>query len=374
MNTDIEHARMDVFIWASIWREATSREMLAFCVMKALNNSTYAVWRLIIMYYCIVNPGARSGRGGDTWARLEERLREEKKDYEAVYTTGPGDALYSVRHVTSEYDREEKLGIVVLGGDGTLNEVVSGITDPSKVLVGFLPVGSGNDFCRDQDYPVNRDEQIERVLSFRERRRLDIGTLTYNSTGGKRSKLAAAEFEKTRRFDVSCGLGFDAAVCAESQSSNAKGVLNRIGLGKLTYGFIGVKNLANAPKFPCELEITNELTGTHEKLHFPRFLFVSAMIHRYEGGGFKFAPGADFTDGLFDMCIVGDMPVPKMFVALPPAYFGHHYGFKGVYHRLATSVRIRTKEPVWVHTDGEVLTQADDITLTCQKQALAFMT
>ena len=59
------------------------------------------------MYYCVVNPSARSGRGGDAWARLENRLRQEKKEYEVSYTTGPGDALYSVRRMTSEYTGKE---------------------------------------------------------------------------------------------------------------------------------------------------------------------------------------------------------------------------------------------------------------------------
>lgn len=55
------------------------------------------------------------------------------------------------------------------------------------------------------------------------------------------------------------------------------------------------------------------------------------MIHRFEGGGFKFCPTADCTDGRFELCVAGDVPKPVILLALPTAFFGKHYMVPGIH-------------------------------------------
>lgn len=321
------------------------------------------------MFLCVVNPSARSGRGGGIWGKLRQALEQRNIGYEVIFTRGPEHAVQAVRERTSR-DPEEQLDIIVVGGDGTLNEVLTGICDLSRVRLGLVPVGSGNDFARDLDLPKDPARLIERICNAQVRRHLDVGVLTYIDMEGQRSRLGI-EPEQTRRFGVSAGIGFDAAVCEEALASEIKNRLNRIGLGKLAYGAIAVRAIARAPRIPCDITIED---GAHrETIHLEHFLFIAAMIHHYEGGGFRFAPAAALSDGRFDMCIIGQMPVPMMFLAMPFAYFGRHYGFREVYHRLGGRVHIRTQEPMWVHTDGEVLTKSRELTFECQKEALALL-
>jgi YegS/Rv2252/BmrU family lipid kinase len=322
------------------------------------------------MYYCIVNPSARSGKGKEIWKKLERRFKDSGLEFRAVFTKGPGHATRLADSITSaERDPSEyPLKIVVMGGDGTLNEVINGISDFDKTIVGYIPIGSSNDFSRDLDFSRNQQDIIDRIIKGEVYRTLDLGRLIFNSMTKPMSRLHDEGISKIRMFDVSAGMGFDAAVCEEALSSGTKNFLNKLGLGKLTYGSIAIRQLVKARKIPCDIELDNGTT-----LHLDHFLFVAAMIHRYEGGGFNFAPNADLTDGLFDLCVIGDMSKPAMFRALPFAYFGKHYGFKGIYHYTARSLTIKTAEPIWVHTDGEVSVKSDNITMECLQKKLRLM-
>lgn len=83
-----------------------------------------------------------------------------------------------------------------------------------------------------------------------------------------------------------------------------------------------------------------------------------------------FCPGANYRDGYFDICAAGDMSALKVLLMLPRTFKGTHVGAKGVSLYRAKNVRIKTEVPLWVHTDGEVSVQSDDISLTCRKQTI----
>ena len=322
------------------------------------------------MYYCIVNPSARSGKGKEIWNKLEYKLLEKKLEYEVHLTKGPGHATRIARKLTENQGtkKDTSIKLVVMGGDGTLNEVMNGIADFNRTLVGYIPIGSSNDFARDLAYPGNIDVLIDRIVEGNEVRALDLGRVTYNSMTGPMSRLHDESVAATRIFDVSSGIGFDAAVCEEALASGTKNFLNRIGLGKLTYGMIAVKQLFKAEKVPCDIELDDG-----RSIHMDRLIFAAAMIHHYEGGGFNFAPKADLTDGKFDLCFAGDMPPMRMLVALPFSFFGNYYWIKGIGHFVTSKITIKAKSPMWVHTDGEVSVKADSITWECLREKLKLM-
>lgn len=322
------------------------------------------------MFYCIVNPSARSGKGQQFWERLERKFSERGLDYNAVFTKGPGHAAKLAHKLTTDkkYEDELPIKLVVLGGDGTMNEVMNGIADFDKVLVGYIPIGSSNDFARDLDYPKNKLDILDKIVEGKEVRKLDLGKLTYNSMSRETSRLHEDRISVTRMFDVSAGIGFDAAVCEQALSSGTKNFLNKIGLGKLTYGSIALKQLLGAEKVPCDIILDNG-----ETIHLKRFIFIATMIHHYEGGGFNFAPQADLTDGKFDLVYAGDMPSARMLIALPMSFIGHYFWIKGIGHHIVQKVTIKTDKPMWVHTDGEVSVKSDNITIECLQQKLHMM-
>ena len=310
------------------------------------------------MFYCIVNPSARSGNGKNIYSRFEEKCKYMGIPYRVFFTKGPGHAMSLASRLTK--DAKETVNLIVMGGDGTLNEVVSGIENFENVRLGVIPLGSGNDFMRDMGHTKDLDRLLELILKGDVVRKLDLGTIHYNNMTKTLSRLHDTRISADRKFDVSCGIGFDAAVCEEALSSNTKNMLNKLGLGKLTYGSIAIRQILRAVQPACDI-----YTDDGQHIHINNFIFGAAMIHHYEGGGFKFAPDADFSDGYFDFVAGGDMTMAQIFKVLPLAYFGRHYNRKGIWHIRARELTIKTELPLWVHTDGEVLLKSDSVTVKC---------
>lgn len=79
------------------------------------------------MYYIIVNPASKSGRGAKIWALLEPVLQEKNIPYKVFFSKESGHVIKIVSSLTCNLtasDDAEVLKLIVLGGDGTLNEVL----------------------------------------------------------------------------------------------------------------------------------------------------------------------------------------------------------------------------------------------------------
>lgn len=314
------------------------------------------------MYYIIINPASRSGRGASIWSeQVEPILQEKKVSYRAYFSQKSGEVKQLAAQITKEHADEDSLKLIILGGDGTVNEALQGIADLSKVILGYIPTGSSNDLARDLGIPKDPKAALDLILKDTDPRAMDLGRLTY---------LDADRPEESRLFAVSCGIGFDAAVCAEAMSSRIKDTMNRIGLGKLTYVGIALKQLITARKVSCDLTLENSADGTQKSLQLSRFLFVTCMSHRYEGGGFMFCPPAVDNDGILDLCAVGNISKALVLLALPTAFFGKHYFVKGIDAYTATKMSVTASAPLWVHTDGEVTRKSCGFRAECLPAAI----
>lgn len=282
-------------------------------------------------YHFIVNPKARSGMGGMVWKTLEPELKKRRADYLCSLTERRGHAGKIASEITSD---EEEHVIVVLGGDGTVNEVVNGIRDPRKVILGYIPIGSSNDFARGLNIPKDPMKALHIILEPEKIIQMDVGVL---ERAGKK-----------RRFAVSAGIGFDAAVCHEVCVSKWKVLLNRIGLGKLSYAVVAFDRL----KKDCPVCMTVSCDGRAEQ-NFEKVYFAAFMNLPYEGGGFRFCPSAVPGDGALDMIIVHGISVLKILCLLPLAFAGKHTGFKGVTVIRCRRAKISVPVPLALHTDGE---------------------
>lgn len=304
------------------------------------------------MYHVIINPMSRSGKGLKIWkSEIEPALHKENIKYRSYFSREAGDVSRIANDILNT-STEETVNIILLGGDGTVNEALQGMKDTDRVVLGYIPTGSSNDFAKDLGIPFAPAEALELILHKGTAREMDLGTVTYN------------DGEK-RRFMVSCGIGFDAAVCEEALHSNIKKFCNKIGLGKLTYLGIALKQLFAAKSVSCKLILDDE-----PPIHIRKVLFVTCMQHRYEGGGFMFCPDADATDGYLNLCVVGDVPKPVILAALPTAFKGKHYFVKGITPYKAKKVCIETSAPLWLHTDGEVCRHTRSVTVTCEQKCI----
>lgn len=318
------------------------------------------------MYHIIINPASRSGRGAKIWSeQIEPALKESNAVYQTYFSKKAGEVKHLAAQITAEHPDDPDLKLIILGGDGTVNEALQGIADPSKVILGYIPTGSSNDLARDLHIPKEPKAALDLILRDAAPRVMDLGRLTY---------LDEDQPEESRLFAVSCGIGFDAAVCAEAMHSPIKDTMNRIGLGKLTYLGIALKQLITARKVSCTLTLEDTVHNRQEDLSLPRFLFVTCMSHRYEGGGFKFCPSANDHDGVLDLCSVGNISKGLVLLALPTAFFGKHYFVKGINAHTATRMSITTSSPLWVHTDGEVTRKSCGFRVECLPGAIRMVT
>ena len=301
------------------------------------------------MYSFIINPNARSGKGLRAWKLIEHRLEEKSVPYQVFFTKYQGHATQIARTLTQEKDCRS---LIVLGGDGTLNEAVNGIADLARVTLGYIPIGSSNDFARSLRLEQDPLKALEKILIPSGYIPVNIGSLSWgrgifeNTTSQIENTLSL--FEHSRRFVVSAGLGFDAGVCHQVAVSRLKVFLNRIGLGKLSYAAVAVGLLLSLTPRRMTLTLDDQTP-----LEFDRAYFAAVMNHPYEGGGFRFCPKADPGDDILDVIVVAGLPKWKTLLLLPTAFKGFHVHFKGVSTYRCRTVEIHSEKGLPVHTDGE---------------------
>lgn len=318
------------------------------------------------MYYIIVNPASRSGRGKKYWEKLQPVLAKKKVSYQVYMTTHSGHTTEIMRELSTQAEiSAQPLHTIILGGDGTINEALQGITCFDKILLSYIPTGSSNDLARDLGISKDPVKALNRILTEPQQKQMDLGLVHFENTLVRDGQLNIPD----RYFAVSCGIGYDAAICKEAMASPLKNVLNRCGLGKLTYLAIALKQLVSTRY------ITGELTLNNNETIIPlrKLLFVTGMNHKYEGGGFLFAPDACDYDGQLNLCVISRIAKLKIPFILPSGYKGKHYRYDGIDGYTASSFTVRTSEPLWVHTDGEVKTKADFIFVKCEPFKLRFI-
>lgn len=306
------------------------------------------------MYYFIVNPNAHAGLGEKIWRKLERRVQDSGIEYEVQMTKGQGDARRLAAKLTE--NSEEPHIIVAVGGDGTVNEILDGLSFDGQVTLGYIPTGSGNDLARSLRIPKNPVRCLKHVLNPKYYRCLDYGILSYEK-----------EAPVYRRFIVSSGIGLDAAVCHDLLDSARKHRPRLIG-GKVRYVLLGIKQLILARPVKGYLV----LDGV-KKVEFNHIYFISSHIHPYEGGGFKFSPKADYSDGQLEVCVVHNSSKRHLLPVLTDALTGRMGHHRGVRFYRCKEVTIHVDRPIPVHVDGESCYCQTDIHLRCVEKKLRMM-
>ncbi len=308
------------------------------------------------MYHFIINPHSKSGKGYQIWLRIQKKLQQQNIIFDAYLTERPGHARELATLLTTPANEEdqEPRTIIILGGDGTLNEVVNGLTFLIPITLGYIPTGSGNDFARSMHLSKNPNKVLKHLLNPKYHPYIDYGIVTYGS-----------QEPMHRRFAVSCGIGMDAEVCENLLTSRVKELFNRFHIGKLSYLVIGLKRV-------CLLKTCDgyiELDQT-KRVNLKKVAFIASHVQRYEGGGFMFAPKADSNDGMLDICIIANTNRLKVIPVLVAALFGKHLNMKGVQYHRCREASIHMNRPLCMHVDGELLGHQTDLTLSCVARRL----
>ena len=309
------------------------------------------------MLHFIVNGKGGSGKAAKTWEKVRRILEREGVDYLTHETTRPGEATQIVRGLTGGDAAEESVKLVVVGGDGTVNEVLNGVDDFSRFSLGLVPTGSGNDFARGLGIPKSTGRAMGLILSSAEGKLIDIGR-------------AVTEINpRGTYFGISAGIGMDAIVCKKAgNSSRLKKFLNKLRLGQLTYIILTVKTL-----FSMTTETVSLRFDGGDEEHQENLIFLAGMNVKTEGGGVCMAPGADTQDGRLSLCMASGIPRWKTFLDLPFLVKGKHARLKGFALRDFKTLEVSCENPVVLHCDGEYNGDVRHIKFECVPGTLRMM-
>lgn len=311
------------------------------------------------MLYFIANEMARTGKGVGVWRQVQIELREKKIPYKVYMTEYKEHATELAKKISEK--EEEDICIVVVGGDGTLNEVINGITDFEKVRLSLIPAGSGNDFARNLGIKKSPQERLARILECVEQgpdcyERIDLGVAQW------------PQAKKPRKYAISSGVGMDALVCKKNATSKIKVIMNKLGLGKVSYLIVTVQSLLTMETADMAVKVDGSNT-----LNFKRTIFAAAMNAKAEGGGVPMAPKASVQDGLLSTCFVYKFSKFGAFIRLPFLATGTHEHFNGFKVFDCEKIDIKIKKPMALHTDGEYLGDVTEVSYSCLPGEMRFM-
>lgn len=309
------------------------------------------------MYKIIVNPNSKCGRGRKVWRKVEDYLKRNEIPYERYLSEYPGHVseLAAGLQFPEGLPTEERV-VVVIGGDGTLNETINGLKNLSTVTIGYIPAGSGNDFARNMNIPSDPIRACRLIFEEKKRRVIDYGV---NCMG--------AEDVHSRRFAVSTGIGFDAAICHDMENNAWKVRLNKLHLGKLVYIVCGIRQIVFALPTDGELILDGK-----KKIALDGAYFLSVHNLETEGGGFRFGKNADPADGKLTVCVFQHMCKYRFVMALVFTLLGgHQTRVNGVRTYSCSEAVIHMENPMPAHTDGECGCMQKVMAVSCVKNGLS---
>ncbi len=268
----------------------------------------------------LVNPRSRQGRGAGTVDAIAERLAALGH---SVRRVEPSSAEQVAPDLAAAIDRAVDR-VLIAGGDGLLHRALPallGLTPTgSRVPVGLLAVGTGNDFARALGQPGRIEQVIERALG--PTRALDV----LQTPGGPVASVATA--------------GFSGRV-----NRTANGMT--LPVGSMKYTLATLKESTRLRPVPLRMELDDGRIIDQE------VSFVAIANTRYFGGGMAICPDADPVDGLLDVTVVDPLSAPRLLLFLPLVYSGRHVRHPAVTTYRARSVSVTCGDGFW--GDGEPL-------------------
>ena len=288
----------------------------------------------------IVNPTAGKGKKlKQLEAHLQELVKTNQGDVDRYYTKAVGDATRFVR----EYcEKNGAARFIACGGDGTFSEVVNGVLDYKEAEVGVVPVGSGNDFCR--NFPVETDFHNVALQVSSDWMPCDVIRYTTKVEGKVITGVC------TNMFNI----GFDCNVADKTNALKEKTVFG----GSFAYVISIFWNLIQ--KKCTNLRIA--LDGV--KQHDGKLLLTSIANGSYCGGGIKSNPLSSVTDGKINVNIIKNVSRLRFLSLLPSYMKGTHMKRKGIErilkcyscHRMSITPASGT---VRLCIDGEIITAGE---------------
>lgn len=286
----------------------------------------------------VVNPKASVGKSGKDWPIIKQLLVDNEIAFDDVLTEYPRHAIEIVRNAIVEKGYRKFISV---GGDGTNNEVINGIfmqdvVPTTDITMAALPIGTGNDWRRTFDIPLEYDEVIK-IIKAGHTFAHDIGKLTYYNDGDP----------KIRYFLNAAGTGLDEMVC------NTTNLMKQQGKGGT------IRYLISVVKCLLKYKVTHvQIEVDGQQVFDDSILSLSVGNCRFNGGGMMMMPNAIPDDGMFDITVIRKVSIFKFAANVKNIYDGTFiHKLKEVQTFRGKNIRIVSIPPhsLKVETEGETL-------------------
>lgn len=269
--------------------------------------------------FILVNPTAGDGKSYDKIDRIKAEFLRRDVDFDLFHTNDNvrADVLISNRFHPDLYS-----DILILGGDGTINETLNGLMY-REIPLSVISMGTGNDTIKHIHKSLDFEYQLKTAFD------------------GNPIKIDAG-LCNNKIFMNGVGIGFDGKVVE---------MMNREGKkygGHRAYMYMVLKILLTYREKAIQARIDGE--SIHEEI-----LLMTIAKGTTFGGGFLINPFACNDDGLLDICLFKKIPLWKRIFYLPRMKQGGHRNLKAVSFYKAKNVRIERHDTLVAHMDGEFI-------------------
>ena len=280
----------------------------------------------------IANPAAGGGRTGEALGGLRDRLPAL---FGANTTLSCTQRAGEAGGLAAQALQQGARHLVIVGGDGTIHEVVNGIYAHAAELVAQLSLsiigtGTGCGLARSLGIPKDLESQLD-IARGAASRRIDLGRVVLERPG------------RSDWFVNECQVGIGAEVVRRtSKSTKARG-------GSLSYVMTTLPLLFRYPHQAVELSVDH---GERRSMPVTGIAIGNGAI---TGGGMRLTPRAVLDDGLLDVLIIKGLSIFRRLVDMSRVSSGKHIASPGCDYLQSRSVAISSQVNVAVSADGELV-------------------
>jgi len=286
-------------------------------------------------WFVLHNPASGGGKSKNDWPRIELMLQKAGISFIKKTTEYKAHAL---ELITEALDNQFKK-FIVIGGDGSLNETINAIynhetTKPEEVTIGYLPVGTGNDWAKTMKIPASSYQKALDVIQKNKILKQDIGIVSCNLNG-----------EKVKRYFLNiASVGYSGYIAKKLDLSRAAGKSTN----KFTYLLSIAKGLFKYKASQIKFSFNNTISS--------HVLYFGAIaIGKFFGNGMQPAPAAHPADELFELTIVDKQSPLQVVKKMKNLYNGKINHYQDVHLHKTTEVSIESDKIIPIETDGEFI-------------------
>lgn len=272
-------------------------------------------------HYILANPFSGRKKGEKIAINVQKLLKKNNIEAEIIMSKYPR----HLTEVTKELSSKEDCRFYVIGGDGTLNEAVSGMVGSNSEVV-VIPGGTGNDFVKS----VSKYMSMRKiVLSSIEKEAVPTDIIKVNND----------------RYCINVlNSGFDALVAINVDKFRNVPLIS----GKMKYTLAIFYTLLTNRNYYFKLRADDTILKKN-------FTLVAIANAKFYGGGIIPCPNASVNDGILDICTINSTSVRQKLFFLPSYNKGTHINNPLVTLLKASKIHLVAKRIFPVSIDGEVI-------------------